>query len=83
MATFTSSRFGQVRSPVKVELKKDGNSESGLPDFGFGNDDYIGIAVDGEIYKVRGGLSLNVYIDPLLPKLRIMRRMPNPEKDIT
>ena len=54
-----------------------------MPDFSMGNDDYIGIAVDGEIYKVRGGISLNVYIDPDMPKMRIMRRMPDPEKDIT
>jgi len=78
MATFTSSRFGQVRSPVKVELKNsDENSE--MPDFSTGKDDYIGVAVDGEIYKVRGGISLNVFIDPDLPKLRFMRRMPDPE----
>ena len=65
-----------MRSPVKVELKGDEAP-------GNGDDDYIGIAVDGEIYKVRGGISLNVYLDPDMPKMRIMRRMPNPEKDIT
>ena len=42
---------------MKVELK--GYNEKDDED-----DEYIGIAVDGEIYKVKGGISLNVYLDP-------------------
>ena len=35
----------------------------------------MGLAVDGEIYKVKNGKRVNVQLDPALPKLRFLRRI--------
>ena len=39
------------------------------------DDDYMGLAVDGEIYKVKNGKRVNVELDPVLPKIRMLRRV--------
>ena len=76
-AFFIQSRFGQVRSPFVVELK---DSEEGDKTKHTEDDDYMGLAVDGEIYKVRGGKKVNVQVDPVLKSLRFLRRI-KAEKD--
>ena len=35
----------------------------------------MGLAVDGEIYKVRDGKRVNVQVDPILKSLRFLRRI--------
>ena len=40
----------------------------------------MGLAVDGEIYKVRGGKRVNIQVDPVLKSLRFLRRI-KAEKD--
>lgn len=68
---FRQSQFGQARSPFKVEL----NSEQEDPEGDVQNNS-IAIAVDGENYFIRGSKSIDVKLDPGLPKIRVARRIP-------
>ena len=82
-AFFIQSRFGQVRSPFVVELKDTEDEASGDKTQQAEEkkeEDYMGLAVDGEIYKVRGGKRVNVQVDPVLKSLRFLRRI-KAEKD--
>ena len=38
-------------------------------------DDYIALAVDGEIYKIKNGKRLSISLDPVLPRIRMLRRI--------
>ena len=59
-----------MRSPFRVELK-DVSEESKDADE---EDNSVGLAVDGEIYLIRGGKNVSVELDPVLPKIRIATR---------
>ena len=91
-AFFIQSRFGQVRSPFVVELKdkavdeaaqfkEDKEERKEETEEGSGEDDYIALAVDGEIYKIKNGKRLSILLDPVLPKVRLLRRIKQ-EKDM-
>ena len=91
-AFFIQSRFGQVRSPFVVELKdkavdeaaqfkEDKEERKEETEEGSGEDDYIALAVDGEIYKIKNGKRLSILLDPVLPKVRMLRRIKQ-EKDM-
>ena len=91
-AFFIQSRFGQVRSPFVVELKdkavdeaaqfkEDKEERKEETEEGSGEDDYLALAVDGEIYKIKNGKRLSILLDPVLPKVRMLRRIKQ-EKDM-
>ena len=74
---FRQSRFGQVRSPARVELREIEEQKLAEDDDGgppTSHDYDIGLSIDGEIHKINGGKYLDVQLDPELPKIRIARR---------
>ena len=77
---FRQSRFGQVRSPFKIELKEieeQKGSEQDLDSPAQDLNEAIGMTIDGEIYRVIGGKDVKVELDPDLPKIRVARRNPS------
>lgn len=76
---FRQSRFGQVRSPFQVLLKEIEEQKVNELDLDSPPSDFneaIGLAVDGEIFKVSGGKHCLIQLDPDLPKIRVARRNP-------
>ena len=64
---FNLSRIGQIRSPYRVELQEEFEAQ--------GRSVLLGI--DGEYFEIRKCKKMVFQIDPLVPKLYILRRDPS------
>ena len=57
------------------QFKEDKEEKKESGEQGSKEDDYIALAVDGEIYKIKNGKRLSILLDPVLPKIRMLRRI--------
>ena len=72
------SNFKEYDEDAKAEGRAEKKTEAGMSQEDKAlksDDDYIALAVDGEIYKIKNGKRLNISLDPVLPRIRMLRRI--------